>query len=246
MERTEAEINFFGGVVGGSLSGDLEIRLDPDVPQETIKVGRLVVVEGERYFYFGIVSDVALGATGPEVLSAKPDLSRDLIRRSLLGTNLTADATVRPMLAIPKEVELDGKAVPVYRTARRTPDALAALRSALGPARSLPPHFAPARLADKPDVDLVFGAEEEDRAWLTDGEASEGRSARSDRHGELGGDPRLEGLRGAAEHAHTKGEPDLLDQPLPLRGDRLDLGDVADREGLRGQAGRARRRPGRP
>ena len=165
MERTEAEINFFGSVVGGSLSGDLEIRLDPDVPQETIKVGRLVVVEGERYFYFGIVSDVALGATGPEVLSAKPDLSRDLIRRSLLGTNLTADATVRPMLAIPKEVEIDGKAVPVYRTARRTPDALAALRSALGPARSLPPHFAPARLADKPDVDLVFGAEEEDRMF---------------------------------------------------------------------------------
>jgi DNA helicase HerA-like ATPase len=159
------EIKFFGNVVGGSLSGDLEIRLDPDVPQETIKVGRLVVVEGERYFYFGIVSDVALGAAGPEVLSAKPNLSQDLIRRSLLGTNLTADATVRPMLSIPKEAEVDGKIVPADRVAHRTPEALAALRSELGPARSLPPHFAPTRLADKADMELVFGAEEEERMF---------------------------------------------------------------------------------
>src|SRR5687767_15972844 len=56
-----------GVVVRGSLSKGLEVKLDPTRSIEELRAGRFVVVEGQEYDYFSMITDIALGATSAEV-----------------------------------------------------------------------------------------------------------------------------------------------------------------------------------
>ncbi len=83
----------------------------------------------------------------------------------------------------------------------------------------------------------VFGAEEQDGTWIGGGEVAERGGAGGDGKGELGGDPGLERLGGAAEQADRRAGEQLVDEPALLAGSGLDLVDAADRErrtGVRG------------
>jgi len=125
-----------GLVVGGSLTGGLEVRLD-EVAVEEVKVGRLVAIDGTRLCFFGTITDVTLRSTDPRLAAAPPSDDEPLLRAALLGTAAYATVKVAPSLVWDRTAE-----------------------SELAPARTVPPHFAQVREANDDDVARVFGQED--------------------------------------------------------------------------------------
>ena len=125
-----------GLVVGGSLTGGLEVRLD-EVAVEEVKVGRLVAIDGARLCFFGTITDVTLRSTDPRLAAAPPSDDEPLLRAALTGTAAYATVKVAPSLVWDRTAE-----------------------SELAPARTVPPHFAQVREANDDDVARVFGQED--------------------------------------------------------------------------------------
>ena len=74
-----------GMVVSGSLSDGVEVKLDPGASIEDVRVGRYVTVEGDRMRFFGVVTDVSLGATDPSLRLNPPDVSDPYIADVVSG-----------------------------------------------------------------------------------------------------------------------------------------------------------------
>src|SRR5215217_6126486 len=92
-----------GVVVRGSLSKGLEVKLDPNSSIEELRAGRFVVVEGHAYDYFSMITDIALGATNPEVLDTPPDRNDVLMQAVLTGTSTFGTVSLRPMIQLPRD-----------------------------------------------------------------------------------------------------------------------------------------------
>src|SRR5713101_8356498 len=147
-----------GVVVRGSLSKGLEIKLHPSSPIEELRAGRFVVVEGQTYDFFSMITDIALGATNPEVLDTPPDRDDALMHAVLAGTSTFGTVSLRPMIQLRRgqgsgargQAQSDTDPWPL------TPD------PSLLPVKSIPPHFSPVMEATAEDVNRVFGDEERD------------------------------------------------------------------------------------
>ena len=130
-----------GAVVGGSLSRGLDVRLEAAPAVENVKVGAFVTLQGRISRFFGIVTDLRLDSSDPRaglaVASGGPALAE-----ALSGATAYSTASVSPMLTTSAEGE------------------------APQPARSLPPHFAPAFRASPDDVAAVFGGEDDRHIWI--------------------------------------------------------------------------------
>ena len=135
-----------GIVVSGSLAEGVEVRLDPDISVEEVKVGRYVTIQGQSMRFFGVVTDITLGATDPSLKLSPPDVSNPNISKVVSGTAAYGLVSVEPMLAIGDEPlsMLDGPQ----------------------PAKTVPPHFSQVCLASDQDIQLVFGSEDERRFWI--------------------------------------------------------------------------------
>ena len=134
-----------GMVVDGSVGKGLEIRLDAGTSVEDVKVGTFVTVEGERLRFFGVVTDVALGAADPRLKSAPPDVQHPFIAQVMAGTGAFGTISVLPTLTFPP-----------------------ALGDAVGPmpAKTVPAHFSRAHTASERDVEMVFGSEDDRHFWI--------------------------------------------------------------------------------
>ncbi|MSQ10948.1 MAG: ATP-binding protein [Dehalococcoidia bacterium] len=138
--------NRLGIVVNGSLSKGLDIKLDPDVPIESVKVGQYVVVEpatptGQSLGrFFCVVSDLRLDATDPALASSPPDLSNPIVAQVIHGTATYGVAHVVPYLMQTSE--------------------------GLRPVRTIPAHYANASEATQEQVEAVFGADDADHLWI--------------------------------------------------------------------------------
>src|SRR4029077_11615154 len=92
-----------GVVIRGSLSKGLEMKLDPGSPIEELRAGRFVVVEGQHYDYFSMITDIALGATSAELLDTPPDRDDSLMQAVLAGTSTFGTVSLRPMIQLRRE-----------------------------------------------------------------------------------------------------------------------------------------------
>src|SRR5688500_7114852 len=111
-----------GLLVSGSLSEGLSARLDANVPIEDVRLGKFVKIEGQKYEYFCLVTDVQLDAANADVLRnppGDPNTVDVFLRDVLSGTTTYGLVKLKP------ELMLDD-AEPVPR-----------------PARTIPPHFSP-------------------------------------------------------------------------------------------------------
>lgn len=138
--RAGAATRALGKVVGGSLSKGLQVKLDSSAPVEDIAVGRYVVIEGRQLRFFGMITDVILGNTNPQIEASPPDFSDDFLRQVYEGTAVFGTIHVSPMLVL-------GEA----QTGAEGPR----------PVKTIPAHFSPVRKATEEDVNLVFGPEDE-------------------------------------------------------------------------------------
>ncbi len=131
-----------GIVVSGSLNKGMEVRLDAAVSVEDMVVGRYVVIEGKRQRFFGMLTDISLEAADREITFSPPDTTDPFTAEVLAGTGTYGMVHVLPLLGIGGDV-----------TGVEGPQ----------PVKTVPGHFSVVNLASQPDVELVFGREDEKR-----------------------------------------------------------------------------------
>jgi DNA helicase HerA-like ATPase len=137
LGRGDTPTRELGQVISGSLSKGLEVKLNVNAPLEEIAVGRYITIEGERLQFFGMITDVALDNTNPQIEKTPPDVSDPFLREIYLGATVFGRIHVSPMLALDKSA-----AEP-------------------RPVKTIPNHFSSVRVATEADVNMVFGPEDE-------------------------------------------------------------------------------------
>ena len=134
-----------GMVVGGSLTKGIDVRLEGGVPIEEVSVGRFVTIQAERRRFFGVVTDISLGQTDPAMVLTPPDVDDDFIRAVVSGANAFGLVHVVPYL---------------------TQTGAAGLDEGPLPAKTVPPHFAPARYSAPQEIEAIFGENDKDHLWV--------------------------------------------------------------------------------
>ena len=134
-----------GSVVDGSLSGGMEIRLDPKVSMENIKVGTYATIHGEMGWFFGIVTDVSLASSDPHLKQYPPDVDNAFIAAVVSGTMTYGSISILPMLTLPNILGSD-----------QNPER----------AKTVPAHFSKTYRASNRDVEIVFGKEDQKHFYI--------------------------------------------------------------------------------
>jgi DNA helicase HerA-like ATPase len=126
-----------GVVTSGSLAEGLCARLEGRASVEDLRVGKFVVIQGERHDFFSMVTDVVLEATNHKVLADPPN-GDPFIYEVLAGTSTYGTIAIKPMLMLPRDVD-----------------------QGLLPVKTVPRHFAPVLEATEADFQRVFGHEDQ-------------------------------------------------------------------------------------
>jgi uncharacterized protein len=132
-----------GMVVGGSLSEGLLVNLDPRLSIERLAVGRYVVIEGASGSrFFGLITDIALDATNPDLVRRPPDPG-DAFAAAVFSAGVAYGLLkVTPMLVL-----AEGEDLP-------------------RPVKTIPAHFSAVHEATATDVERVFGAEDSKHFYI--------------------------------------------------------------------------------
>ena len=125
-----------GVITCGSLAEGLHARLEGSESVEDMRVGKFVVIEGQKHAFFSMVTDVVLEATNQKVLSDPPN-GDQFIHEVLAGTSTYGSIEIKPMLMLPHD-----------------------LTEGLLPVKTVPRHFAKVFDAKEKDFHRVFGDED--------------------------------------------------------------------------------------
>jgi len=134
-----------GMVIEGSVGNGVEVRLEPGVSVEQVKVGTFVTIQGSNNRFFGVVTDVGLGSTDPRLRFTPLPADNPFVIQALQGTVAFGTVSVLPQLTMPEV--LGGGQGPVA-------------------AKSIPAHFSQAFTASQNDVEMVFGSEADGNFWI--------------------------------------------------------------------------------
>lgn len=142
-----------GYVIGGGLKENLRVRLN--IPANLVQEGGFVVIESGNWLFYGLITDLLLGATDPRFADEQsgirlPPALAELLHGHTLFTNLE----VLPALMMERGPELNS---PEY--IRWQDEIEAGLRPEPGlyPVKTIPPHHAEVRLANPGDIGEIFG-----------------------------------------------------------------------------------------
>ena len=133
-----------GFVLSGSLSEGLGVKLDPRFTIERLAVGRYVVIHGHQSgrTFFGIITDISLGASNPDLEHHPPDLNETFTLEVFRGGVAYANLHVSPMLMLD---DSDDHPRPI---------------------KTIPAHFSPVYEASAADVARVFGEEDDSHFYV--------------------------------------------------------------------------------
>jgi len=146
-----------GYVVGGGLKENLYVRLT--VSADQVQEGGFVVIESGDWKFYGLITDMQLGATDPR-FADEHSQSRlpPQLARLLQGQTLYANLVVLPALMQECGPDLDS---PQYAQWRQAIDLGLRPPPRPMPVKTIPPHHAPVRLATPGDIAEIFGKAEE-------------------------------------------------------------------------------------
>jgi uncharacterized protein len=153
----EEQSDVIGYVVGGSLKDNLNIRLT--IPAQKVQEGGFVVVKSDDWQFYGLVTDLQLGATDPRFADEQsetrlpPELAR-LLHGQTLYTNLE----VLPALMLEIGPE---PGTPEYLHWREEIEMGLKDEPRPLPVKTVPPHHAEVRLAAAGDIAEIFGKSEQ-------------------------------------------------------------------------------------
>ena len=147
-----------GYLVGGGLKENFRVRLTVS-PQE-ISEGAFVVIQSGNWNYYGIVTDIQLGATDPRFADEQTEVRFPAdIANALHGQTLYANLEVLPNLML--EIGPD-PASPEYHQWQTEIDTGKRDQPGILPVKNVPPHHAQVFLADEGDIAEIFGSPDED------------------------------------------------------------------------------------
>ncbi len=142
-----------GYLVGGGLKENLRVRLT--VPPQEVQEGAFVIIESGEWLYFGLVTDLQLGATDPRFADEQSETRLPPgMARLLHGQTLYTTLEVLPALMLERGPDLQSPDYPrwleeIELGLREKPHPL--------PVKTVPPHHASVRLAQPGDVAEIFG-----------------------------------------------------------------------------------------
>lgn len=144
----EAQRTKIGYLVGGGLKENFRVRLTIS-PQE-VQEGAFVVLASGNWRYYGIVTDIQLGATDPRFADEQMEGRFPAhISKALHGQTLFANLEVLPNLM--RETGPDESSPEYAQWAQQEHTA------GLLPVKNIPPHHAEVFLASEPDIADIFG-----------------------------------------------------------------------------------------
>lgn len=150
METQRTKIGY---LVGGGLKENFRVRLTVS-PQE-IQEGAFVVIQSGEWNYYGIVTDIVLGATDPRFADEQMEgRFPSHISKALHGQTLYANLEVLPQLMLDIGPELG---TPEHKQWQGMIDAGLKNRPGILPVKNVPPHHAQVFLANEMDIAAIFG-----------------------------------------------------------------------------------------
>ena len=139
-----------GYIVGGGLKENFRVRLT--VPAQQVQEGAFVVIESGAWQYYGLVTDLQLGATDPRFADEQSDRRLPpMLAQALHGQTLYTNLEVLPALMLERGPEPGSPEYDAWLASleERTPRP--------GPVKTVPPHHAQVRLAAPGDIAEIFG-----------------------------------------------------------------------------------------
>jgi hypothetical protein len=139
-----------GYVVGGGLKESFRVRLTID--PLTVQEGAFVVIESGDFQFYGLVTDLQLGATDPRFADEQSETRLPpALAKALHGQTLFTNLEVLPALMLERGPEPGTPAYDVWvkKIGNNTPRPL--------PVKTVPPHHALVRLANEGDIAEIFG-----------------------------------------------------------------------------------------
>ena len=140
-----------GFISGGGLEANLQVRLT--VPAQSVQSGAFVVMDSGYWRFYGLVTDLQLGATDPQYANQlnihrfDPALA-SILNKQTLFTNLA----VMPALMLEIGPEPGAPEYSQWRgSLSKEPTPM--------PVKTVPDHHTPVRVADKGDIEDIFGKE---------------------------------------------------------------------------------------
>ena len=140
-----------GYVVGGGLKANLFVRLT--IPADQVQEGGFVVLESGNWQFYGLVTDLQLGASDPRYaeLPNTPRLSA-LASRLLAEQTLYTNLEVLPALMLERGPAPDAPDYVEWTKAHQEENRPRPL-----PIKTVPAHHSVTRLASSGDVAEIFG-----------------------------------------------------------------------------------------
>ncbi len=143
-----------GYIVGGSLRDGLYVRLS--VPPEEVKEGSFVVTDSGNWRFYGLITNLALGATNPRFADERPSrIESPFIRQALMGKTLFTTLEMYSTLMMDRGPDPDSN--PSAYLDWQTD--VESGKVGPQPVKTVPAHHVPVRLARQEDVDAIFGTD---------------------------------------------------------------------------------------
>lgn len=139
LRRPPERPDRLGVITHGSLSQGVEMKLEASESIEEVVAGTFVVIQGEKYDFFSMITDVRIDAANENILLHPPSAENNLLRQILRGSGTYATVTLKPMLMMRN-------------------DGLQELAE-VQPVKTVPSHFAAVYRATAEDVTRIFGHE---------------------------------------------------------------------------------------
>jgi DNA helicase HerA-like ATPase len=143
-----------GYIVGGGLKANLNARLT--VPPETVQEGAFVIIDSDQWRYYGLVTDILLGATDPRFADEQSEKRFPAHLSSLLhGQTLYTNLEIMPSLMLDRGPEPGS---PEY--AHWNEEHPEETRGVV-PVKTVPSHHSQVHMAQEGDIAEIFGKEGE-------------------------------------------------------------------------------------
>ncbi|MBN2147302.1 MAG: ATP-binding protein [Anaerolineales bacterium] len=146
-------VDAIGYIVGGGLKENLRARLT--ISPQDAQEGAFVVVESGDWQFYGLVTDLQLGATDARFADEQSEERLPPALAALLhGQTLYTNLEILPALMLERGPDLSAPEYPAWRQAHpEDPHPV--------PVKTVPPHHAPVRLATPGDIAEIFGKPEQ-------------------------------------------------------------------------------------
>ena len=155
VKKMNEPLKPIGYIVGGGLKESFRARLT--VPSQEVQEGAFVVIPSGDWQFYGLVTDLQLGATDPRFADEQSETRLPpALAQALHGQTLYTNLEILPALMLEVGPE---PGAPEYAAWAQEH---AGKPSRPLPVKTVPPHHAPVRLASGGDIAEIFGDPDKD------------------------------------------------------------------------------------